>query len=146
MGQDRGRGYMQSDPSPHSTAHHIASHHIASHRIARTAPHRATPQHTTAHHQGIQRVDVPDRKIQHGSTSDPQPLRSPTLAAVAQHVGRAWVTDSPEQQEEALAGALEIQPSRVLRYMGIDIYLQGTPTAPRNLPQVRAAVWKQLRP
>ena len=38
--------------------------------------------------------------------------------------------------------APEIQPSRVLRYMGTD--LQGTPTAPRNLPEVRAAVWKQL--
>ena len=57
------------------------------------------------HYQGILWVDVPDRKIQHGSTSEPQPLRSPTPAAVARHVGRAWVTDSPEQREEALAGA-----------------------------------------
>ena len=98
------------------------------------------------YYQGIPPVDVPDRKIQHGLTSDPQPLRSPTPVAVAQHVCRAWVTDSPEQQEEALAGAPEIQPSRVLRYMGTDIYLQGTPTAPRNLPEVQAVVWKQLRP
>ena len=30
--------------------------------------------------------------------------------------------------------------------MGTDIYLQGTPTAPRNLPEVQAAGWKQLRP
>ena len=30
--------------------------------------------------------------------------------------------------------------------MGTDIYLEGTPTAPRNLPEVRAAVRKQLRP
>ena len=30
--------------------------------------------------------------------------------------------------------------------MGTDIYLDGAPTAPRNLPEVRAAVWKQLRP
>ena len=45
-----------------------------------------------------------------------------------------------------MAGAPKIQPSRVLPYMGTDIYLQGTPTAPRNLPKVRAAVWKQLRP
>ena len=65
-----------------------------------------------AYCQGILRVDVPDRKIQHGSTSDPQPLRSPTPAAVARHVGHAWAMDSPEQREEALAGALEIQPSR----------------------------------
>ena len=98
------------------------------------------------YYQGILRVDVPDRKIQHGSTSDPQPLRSPTPAAIARHVGRAWVTDSPEQREEALAGTPEIQPSRFLRYMGTDIYLHGTPTAPRELPEVRAAVWKQLRP
>ena len=40
----------------------------------------------------------------------------------------------------------EIQPSRVLRYMGTDIYLQGAPTAPRNLPEVRAEPWTQLRP
>ena len=61
-------------------------------------------------------------------------------------MGRAWITDSPEQREEALAGAPDIQPSRVLRYMGTDIDLQGTPTASRSLPEVRAAVWKQLRP
>ena len=41
-----------------------------------------------------------------------------------------------------MAGAPEIQPSRVLRYMGTDIYLQGTPTAPRNQPEIRAVVWK----
>ena len=29
--------------------------------------------------------------------------------------------------------------------MGTDIHLQGTPTAPRNLPEVRAAIWNQLR-
>ena len=40
----------------------------------------------------------------------------------------------------------EIPPSQVLRYTGTDIYLQGTPTAPRNLPEVRAAIWKQLCP
>ena len=57
-------------------------------------------------------------------------------------MGRARVTDSPEQPEEALAGAPEIQPSRDLRYMGADIYLPGTPTAPRNLLEVRAPVWK----
>ena len=85
-------------------------------------------------------MGVPDCKIQHGSTSDPQLLRSPTPEAVTRHVGRAWVTDSPEEREEALAGAPKIQPSRVLRYMGTNIYLLGTPTAPRNLPEVRAAV------
>ena len=98
------------------------------------------------YYQGILRVDVPDRKIQCGSTSDPQPLRSPTPAAVAQHMGGTWVTENPEQREEALAGAPEIQPSWVLSEMGTDIYLQGTPAAPRNLPEVWAAVWKQLRP
>ena len=56
-------------------------------------------------------MDVPDRKIQHGSTSDPQPLRSRTPEAVTRHVGRAWVMDSPEEREEALAGAPEIPPS-----------------------------------
>ena len=56
------------------------------------------------------------------------------------------MTDSLEEHEEALPGAPKIPPSQVLRYMGTDIYLQGTPTAPRNLPEVRAAVWKQLRP
>ena len=98
------------------------------------------------YYQGILRVDVPDRKIQHGSTSDPRPLRSPTPAAVARHLGRAWVTSTPDQRREALARAPEIQPSRVLRYMGTDIYLQGAPTAPRNLPEVRAELWTQLRP
>ena len=98
------------------------------------------------YYQGILRVAVPDHKIQHGPTSDPQPLRSPTPAAVARHVGRAWVTNTPGRREEALTGAPEIQAFRVLRYMGTNIYLQGTPTAPRNLPKIRAAVWKQLRP
>ena len=97
------------------------------------------------YYQGILRADVPDRKIQHGSTSDPQPLRSPTPAAVARHLGRTWVTDTPNQRQEALAGAPEIQPSSVLRCMGTGIYLQGAPIAPRNLPEIRAAVWKQLR-
>ena len=50
--------------------------------------------------------------------------------------------ESPHPREEALAGAPEIEPSQFLRYMGTDIYLQGTATAPRNLPKVRAAVWK----
>ena len=98
------------------------------------------------HYQGILRVDVPDRKIQHGSTSEPQPLRSPTRTTVARHLGRTWVTDTPEQRQEAPAGAQEIQPWKVLRYMGTDIYLQGPLTAPRNLPEIRAAIWKQLRP
>ena len=56
------------------------------------------------------------------------------------------MTHSREEREEALAGAPKIQPSRVLRCMGTDIYLHGTPTAPRHLPEVRAAVWKKLRP
>ena len=30
--------------------------------------------------------------------------------------------------------------------MGTDIHLQGTPTAPHNLPEVRAAIWRQLCP
>ena len=47
------------------------------------------------YYQGILRVDVPDRKIQHGSTSDPRPLRLPTPAAVARHLGRTWVTSTP---------------------------------------------------
>ena len=45
-----------------------------------------------------------------------------------------------------MAGAPEIQSSWVLRYMGTDIYAQSTPAAPRNLLEVRAAMWKQLRP
>ena len=56
------------------------------------------------------------------------------------------MTSTPDQRRAALAGAPEIQPSKVLRYMGTDIYLQGAPTAPRDLPEVRAALWKQLRP
>ena len=93
------------------------------------------------YYQGILQVDVPDRKIQHGSTSDPRPLRSPTPAAVARHLGRTWVASTPDQRQEALAEAPQIQPSGVLRYMGMDIYLHGTPTPPRNLPKVRAALW-----
>ena len=63
------------------------------------------------YYQGILWLDVPDRKIHHGSTSDPQPLRSPTPEAVTRHVGPAWVTDSPEEREGALAGAPKIPPS-----------------------------------
>ena len=66
--------------------------------------------------------------------------------AVARHLGRTRVTSTPGQRQEALAGTPEIQPSGVLRYMGTDIYLEGTPTPPRNLTEVRAAPWKQLRP
>ena len=42
--------------------------------------------------------------------------------------------------------APKIPPSRVLPKMGTNIYLQGTHTAPGNVPELRAAVWKQLRP
>ena len=65
---------------------------------------------------------------------------------VARHMARTWMTNTPDQRQEALAEAPEIQPSGVLQYMGKDIYLQGAPTAPRNLPEVRAALWRQLRP
>ena len=92
------------------------------------------------------RVAIPDHKIQHGSTSNPQCLRSPTRTAVAGHLGRPWVTDTPDQRQEALAGAPKIQPSSVLRNMGTDIYLQEKRIACRNLPEIRAAVWRQLRP
>ena len=61
-------------------------------------------------------------------------------------MGHAWVTDIPDEWGPALADAPEIPSSHVLTYMGIDIYLQGTPTAPNNFPEVRAAIWKQLRP
>ena len=53
------------------------------------------------YYQGIVQVDVQDHKIQHGSTSDPRPLRSPTPAAVARHLGRTWVTSTPGQRQEA---------------------------------------------
>ena len=90
-------------------------------------------------------MDVPDHQIQYGSTSDSRPLPWPTPAAVARHLGQTWVTSTPDQRREALAEAPEIQPSGLLRYMGTDIYLQEAPTAPRNLPEVQAALWKQLR-
>ena len=45
-----------------------------------------------------------------------------------------------------LPGAPEIPPFNVLWYMGIDIYLQSTPTAPRKLPEFQAAMWKQVLP
>ena len=89
------------------------------------------------YYQGGLRVDLPDRKS--STVGHPTP-RSPTPAAVAQHVGHTCATNSPERREEALAGALEIQPFWVLRHMGRDIYLQGTPMDPRNLPEVRTAV------
>ena len=78
-------------------------------------------------------------------------LRSSTIAShipevVARSVDRAWVTDSLEVREEAFTGAPEIAPAQVLTYMGTDIYLQRTPTAKRNVPQVWAAIWKTLRP
>ena len=44
-------------------------------------------------------------------------------------MGRAWVTDSPEEREEALAVSRKIPPSQVLGYMGTDIFPPGTPTA-----------------
>ena len=57
------------------------------------------------YYQGIPQVDVPDRKIHHGCTSDLQPLHSPTPEPMAWHVGRVRVMDSPEEWEEALAGS-----------------------------------------
>ena len=85
------------------------------------------------YYQGILRVDVLDRKIQQGSTSNPQPLLSPTPAAIARHLGNAWTTDTPGQRQEALAGAPEIQPSSVLRYMGTDIYIsRARPSRPET--------------
>ena len=133
------------DTTHHNTPRRDTAQHSAASRT--TAQHTTAPHGAAQHdHQGILRVDVPDRKIQHGSTSDPRPLRSPTPAAVACHLGRAWVTSTPDERQEALAGAPEIQPNRVLRYMGTDIYLQGAPTALRNLPEVRVELWTQLRP
>ena len=75
-------------------------------------------------------MDVPNRKVKHGSTSNPQPLRSSTPVAMARHLGRTCVRDTPDLRQKALAGAPEIQSSEVLRYMGMDIYLQGAPIAP----------------
>ena len=46
------------------------------------------------YYQGILRVDVPDCKIQHGSTSDPQPLLSSKPAAVAHHLGSTWTANT----------------------------------------------------
>ena len=63
------------------------------------------------YYRGILRVDVADRTIEHGSACDPQPLCSPTPEAIARHVGRVWVTDSPEEGEEVLAGSPEIPRS-----------------------------------
>ena len=109
-------------------------------------PIQGVPLDQRTYYHGILRVDVPERKIQQGSTSGPQPLRSPTPEAVAYDVGRVWVSDSLEEREEELAGAPEIPPSRVFRYMPTDNYLQGRPMAPRNFPEVWACVNKQLRP
>ena len=61
-------------------------------------------------------------------------------------MGRAWVTDSREEQEERLLRPLALLPVQVLRYMGTDSSLQGTPMASFNLPEVCAAIWKQVRP
>ena len=111
-----------------------------------TRPVHGALLHQGTYYLGILRVDVPDCKIEHWSATDPPSLCSPTPAAVARHAGRAWVMESPKQREEALAGDPEIQASGVLRYMGIDMCLKGTPTAPHNLPEVRVEAWKQLHP
>ena len=34
----------------------------------------------------------------------------------------------------------------ILRYMGTDIFLQGKPTAPRNISAIRAEIWGQMKP
>ena len=89
-------------------------------------------------------MDVPDH-IQHCSTPDPQPLRSPTPEAVALPVGRAWVTDSPEERQETLTGAPAPAPPGPQVYG--DRHLPPRHThGPHNLPEVWAATWKQLRP
>ena len=68
-------------------------------------------------------MDFPYRKIQHGSTLDHQSLRSPIPDAAARQGGRAWVTDTLKEWDEALAGAPTIPHSQVVRCMGTDIYL-----------------------
>ena len=52
----------------------------------------------------------------------------PTPTAALAHPGSCGPAcglrvGSPEEREEALAGAPEVPPSQVLRYMGTDIYL-----------------------
>ena len=58
----------------------------------------------------VLRVDVPDRKVQYGSTTDPQPLHSPTSEAVAGHVG-PHVGDGQPGGTGGGAGAPELPPS-----------------------------------
>ena len=70
----------------------------------------------------------------------------PTIIDSTRYAGTALGMQSLGAACHRGGDAPEIQPSQVLRYMGTDIYLQGTPTAPRNQPDVRAVVWKQLRP
>ena len=96
-------------------------------------------QHT--YFQGVLRVSVVDKKIQHGSTQDPTPLLYPVSAAVDAHVGCTWVTDTPEAREWALRNSRELPPAPVLRYMGTNIFLQGKPTTPLIISAFRAEIW-----
>ena len=89
---------------------------------------------------------MPDKKVQHGSTRDPISLQSPALDAVDAHVGSSWVTDTPEAKERALRHSAELQSSPVLWYMATDIFLQGKPTAPRNISAIRVDIWGQMKP
>ena len=70
--------------------------------------------------------------------------------AIARHATHAWVMDSAEEREEVLAGAPEIPPPPpspgplVYGDQNLPLWHIHAPP-PRNLPEVRAAVWKKLR-
>ena len=80
--------------------------------------------------QGVLRVSVPDKKIQHGSTRDLKPLQSPALEVVDAHIGCTWVMDAPQARERAVWHLRQLTSAPCLWYRGTDILLQGRPPAP----------------
>ena len=108
-------------------------------------PIQGVPLDQRTYYQGILRVDVPDRKIQHGSTSDPQPVGRPRQLpwpAICAAVGNRYPGPA--------AGGTSRGPGNTT-FQGPPLHGDGhIPSrhahSPQNLPGFRAAIRKQLRP
>ena len=124
----------QNNTTQHNTTQHNTTQHNTTQHKHNTTQHNTTQhKHNTTQHNTTQHNTTQHNTTQHNTTQLKTTQHNTTQHNTTQH------NTTQHNTEEALAGAPEIPPSQVLRYMGTNIHLQGTPTAPSNLPEVRAA-------
>ena len=90
--------------------------------------------HCTYFHRVLQ-ASVPDKKMWHGSTWDPKPLLSPAP--------RTWGVPSSHTPHKPRNGPCNTR-GNFCQPRSSDIFLQGRPTAPRNVSAIGAEIWGQV--